>query len=265
MRKSKELSFIDDRKKNTKRVKSFIIAFCAFVVVLGAVSLLMFMKHLNFDLSNLLSSAETTTEEVSETTTEPLKLEGNSNILIMCENTSGELDFAFLVNTDYPSRTMTVRTVDTGKINGINKNSGAAAARDEVASATGVTVDRYIKFNTSRFRSFLNKFEDITVNVENDIDDAQNGLILNKGAQALSAELFIKYLDYCQGEKKADAFAQFLKVVLSPKHTGSHEALFSYIANNSQTDLSIVDFKSHQEKLAAFSDAEGKITAFTEE
>lgn len=261
MRKSKKLSFTDERKKNSKRIRSFIIAFCAFVVVLGAVSLIMFMKHLNFDLSNLLSSAETTTAEAQQTTTEPVALEGGSDILLICENSVGQLDFVLLVSTDFETRHMTVSPIDADSMSSVNSDSGVLAVRDAAALSTGTEIDRYIKFSTSHFRSFLNKFEDVTVNVENDIDDSANGLILDKGEQSLSAELFIKYMNYSDSYHKADAFAQLLKIVFSPKHVNAQESLFSYIANNSQTDLSIVDYKEHQERLEEFSRSGGVIAA----
>ncbi len=38
MRKANKLDFSNERRRNSKRLRSFIIAFAAFVVVLGCVS-----------------------------------------------------------------------------------------------------------------------------------------------------------------------------------------------------------------------------------
>lgn len=271
MRKSKQLSFEGRGRKNSKKIKSFIIAFSAFVVLLGSASLLLFMKHLNYDFSNLLSSAQTTTEEYSENTTEAPALEGIANVLAVCENTQKELEFVCIVTADYAAREISVCPVRTdmrvaydgseAAVSEIYSRAGAVGLRDAVSQSLGIGTGRYLKFNVSQLRSFLNKFEDIEVEVPEDIDDSSNGLILNKGKNALSSELFIKYIHYADPFYKADAFAQLISTVLSERHAAKLETLFSYIANNSQTDITIVDYKAHEERLLALASGERSVKA----
>ncbi|MBR0542216.1 MAG: LCP family protein [Clostridia bacterium] len=268
MRKANKLDFSNERRRNSKRLRSFIIAFAAFVVVLGCVSLLMFMKALDFDIRNLISSAETTTEAVSETTTEPVEIEGGSKIVFMCENSQKALSFVILVDTDFSTKTMTAYAVPlnltvnignvSGNLNGHYTQYGVTGVQKAVEQATGVTVDRYIKVTESQLRSFLSKLEDVTVNIPRDVNS--NGLILNAGGQSLSAELFIKYMNYCDDAQKAYAFSEFLKVLFSEKHINTLDKLFSYAANNSETNITIVDYKTDAEKLSIFVAAQGEIT-----
>ena len=268
MRKANKLDFSNEQRRNSKRMKSFIIAFVAFVVVLGSVSLIMFMKALDFDLHNLISSAETTTEEVSETTTEPVKIEGGSKVLFVCENSEKSVSFAFVIETVYENMKMTVYTVPlgltanignvSGNINGHYTQYGAVGVQKAVEAATGIKIDRYIKVDEAHLRSFLSKLEDITVIVPQAVNS--NGLVLNEGEQSLSAELFVKYLNYCDDTQKSYAFSQFLKVLFGEKHLNTLEKLFSYVANNSQTDITIVDYKNEAEKINIFVQSQGEIT-----
>lgn len=267
MRKSKSLSFVGEQKKKSKNIKRFVIAFSVFVILLGSVSALMFMKHLNFDFNNIFSSAETTTELTTEATTEaPETHEGTAKVLVFCENDEHTLDFVMLISCDYEKARMTVLDIPVttsvsyngfeGSLDKYYVNFGYSTFKDAVVSSLGVEADRFIKFNVSQFRSFLTKFEDVTVTLENPIDNPSDGLILDAGEQALNADLFIKYINYCDSYHKADAFSQFMKIVFSKEHSVKTESLFSYIANNSQTDITIVDFKAHEDRLLAFSNGE---------
>ncbi len=268
MRKANKLDFSNEQKRNSKRMKNFIIAFVAFVIVLGSVSLIMFMKALDFDLHNLISSAETTTEEVSETTTEPIFAEGGSKVLFLCENSEKSISFAFIIDTRFEDMRMKVYTVPlgltvnlgnvSGNINGHYTQYGVTGVQKAVEEATGVKIDRYIKADESRLRSFLSKLEDVTVTVPDAVNS--NGLVLNSGEQSLSAELFVKYLKYCDDLQKSYAFSQFLNVLFTEKHLNSIEKLFSYVANNSQTDITIVDYKNESEKIDIFIRSQGEIT-----
>lgn len=268
MRKANKLDFSNEQRRNSKRFKNFIIAFAAFVIVLGAVSALMFMKSLDFDLHNLISSAETTTEEASETTTEPIKLEGGSKVLFVCENSEKSISFAFIIDTRFDEMKMTVYTVPlgltvnlgnvSGNLNGHYTQYGVTGVQKAIEEATGITIDRYIKTNESQLRSFLSKLEDVTLTVPHEVNS--NGLILNTGEQSLSAEMFLKYLNYCDDTQKSYAFSQFLKVLFGEKHLNTLERLFSYIANNSQTDITIVDYTNDTDKISVFVQSQGEIT-----
>ncbi|MBS7388740.1 MAG: hypothetical protein KIG33_00200, partial [Oscillospiraceae bacterium] len=73
MNKNRKLDFSSKDKKDSKRFKSFVISFAAFVVILGGISLLMFMKSIDFDFGNLVSSSDDfTTEPQTESTTSPV-------------------------------------------------------------------------------------------------------------------------------------------------------------------------------------------------
>ena len=63
LNKNRKLDFSSKDKKDSKRFKSFVISFAAFVVILGGISLLMFMKSIDFNFGNLVSSSDDLTTE----------------------------------------------------------------------------------------------------------------------------------------------------------------------------------------------------------
>lgn len=272
MRRNNKLDFSQSYKKNNnKRFRSFIIAFAAFVVVLGSASVLMFMKSINFDLKNIVSDAQTTVEEETQTTLpEKVTLTGKRTILVSFENTNGDLSSAFAVLMSFDDGIMTVYSIPTdtsGSVNNIMaplyeqyKKYGATGLRDAAAQATGLTFDRYICASEASLKSFLTKLDDITVEVPEALDgSASDGLILDAGAQSLPAEMFVKYLNYCKGQEKARTFASLLRAAFSDANSDRLQTLFSFIANNSKTDITIIDFSADKDMLEAFSKENGKV------
>jgi anionic cell wall polymer biosynthesis LytR-Cps2A-Psr (LCP) family protein len=280
LKNNRKLDFSSKDKKDSKRFKSFIISFAAFVIILGGISLLMFMKSIDFNLGNLVSSSDDlTTEPETESTTSPVVMEGQSEIIVMCYDTDGNASFVFLISTDIEKKTIAVNTVPTdiiGEYNGTSatlsehfKKSGAGALVKAFAGYSGITADRYISIGELQFKSFVSKFKDIVVDVPSATDPkTSGGLTLNAGSQSLSADMFLKYLKYSGDSDKSAAFSSFLRTVLDPSHIGSMDNLFEYIVNNSQTDISIVDYTKEKDKLVEFVNTQGEINnggVFTKE
>ncbi len=265
---AKKLDFSSNEKKNSKRIKYFIVSFAAFTVVLGSISLLMFMKTLDFDLGNLKSSAlESTTEAESEQTSEIAEMSGKSNILFICADSDGGLLFSFLIKSNMPETRIEVYGISGSTVSeaggvsltfdGHYKKFGAAGLREAVKSAYSVNIDRYVKVSEAQFKSFVSKTGDITVNVPAAV--SSGGLSLDAGEQSLSSDLLLKYLKYCSEDEKNSAFCAFLSTVFGEDNLNSMDSLFSYLANNSETDISIVDFTNKKGELSAFINSGGNI------
>lgn len=271
LKKSRKLDFSSKDKKDSKRFKSFVISFAAFVVILGGISLLMFMKSIDFNFGNLVSSSDDlTTEPQTESTTSPVVMEGQSEIVLICYDTENNVSFSFLISTDIKKKTITVNSIQndfTGSYNGITatlsdhfKKSGAGAFVKAFESYSGVKTDRYISIGELQFKSFASKFKDIVVDVPTATDPkTMGGLSLNAGTQSLSADMLLKYLKYCGYSEKASAFSSFLKTAFNASHIGAMDNLFEYIVNNSQTDISIIDYTGEKDKIAEFINTQGEI------
>lgn len=267
---AKKLDFSSEEKKNSKRMKYFIISFAAFIVVLGSISLLMFMKSLNFDLDNLKTPAgESTTEAASEQTSEAVEMVGRSNILFICADSDDALSFSFLIKSDMPEAQIKVYGIsgDTASASGENpvtfaehyKKFGAAGLRESVKNAYGIDIDRYVKVSDSQFKAFASKTGDVTVNIPAAVNTVD--LSLDAGEQSLSGDLLLKYLKYCPQNEKNPAFCAFLATALGKDNLNSMDKLFSYLANNSETDISIVDYTNRKDEISAFISSNGSIVS----
>ncbi len=265
---AKRLDFSSEEKKNSKRMKYFIISFAAFIVVLGSISLLMFMKSLNFDLDNLKSPAgESTTEATSEQTSEAVEMVGRSNILLICADSDAALSFSFLIKSDMPEAQIKVYGISGGTVSAAGGSSatfaehykkfGAAGLREAVKSAYSVNIDRYVKVSDSQFKLFASKTGDVTVNIPAEV--SSGSLSLDAGEQSLSSDLLLKYLKYCSQDEKNSAFCAFLTTALGKDNLNSMDKLFSYLANNSETDISIVDYTKRKAEISAFINSGGSI------
>ncbi len=270
MKPRKKLNYSMKNSEKSKRFKTFIISFVAFIIVLGTISLLMFMKSLNFNLKNMLpSSGESTSAEESVQSELTQKYSGGISVAVLCGNTDGDLSFAFLVKSDYEKMTADTVYVPitltasyggvTSTLNDHFKYRGAESYVHALEDYSGLDIDKYIFVNEVQFKNFMAKFEDVTVDVPQAINAASSGgLNLNKGPQNLTSDLLLKYIKYADNIEKTKAFCNMLSVVFDSKNVDGLESLFSYLANNSQTDISIIDFSREKEKIAAFMTAKGE-------
>lgn len=275
MRQKNKLNFTSDEKKNNQRLKYFLIAFAVFIVVLGTVSLLMFMKSLDFDLNNLIKSEESTTQEVTETTTQEVKMIGRSNVLFVCGGADNSIDFAFVVKTDMPQKQMSVCYIDPSVVSIANNTTapfsehymkfGTTGFVRAVEDYSGITIDRYIKVNETQFKSFVTKCGDVVVDVAAPISSKQSGgLSLDAGTQSLSGDMFIKYIPCADNQHRSEACAAFLKSVFSSSNVSSQDSLFTYLANNSETTISIIDYTNRKAEITGFIQGGGTILPLTD-
>lgn len=270
MKQEKKLNYSKKEAQKSKNFRTFIISFTAFVIVLGVISLLMFMKSLDFDLKNIVSSSdEITTENTSKESTTMPRISGNLNVAVLCNNTDGDLSFAFLIKCDYEKMRSEVSYIPitlTVSYNGVTStlnshftSGGAESYVGAFEEYSGINIDKYILVNESQFKNFLAKFSDVTVNVPKEINgDNADSLTLNKGEQSLTSDLLLKYIKYIDNSEKTKAFCNMLSVIFDADNAESIEKLFNYLINNSQSNISIVDFTGEKENILAFVEQKGE-------
>lgn len=270
---AKKLDFSSEKKKKNRQLKYFLISFSVFIIVLGTISLLMFMKSLDFDFNNLSrSSEETTTEIVSESTLPQVNMSGQSNILLLCTGADNTISFSCLIKADMSLKSIVVYSISNESVSTVNGSSvtfnehyrkfGVNGFVKAAESFSGLTVDRYIKVNETQFKAFANKCGDVVVEVPSEINSNQSGgLYLDAGKQSLSGDLLVKYIKYSDNNEKSNALSAFVKTVLSLSNIKIQDSLFSYLANNSDTNISIVDFTESKEKISAFVQNSGSVNS----
>lgn len=253
MRKKKELRFTSEKQEKTKRFRAFIVAFIAFVLVLGSVSTLIFMKSLNFDLHNMLKSpgdVDTTAETTTETTL-PVTVR-DSAVLLICCDTDNQLTLLAVLRTDAEKNVLSVCALDTNTVvaptletdlQTIFEKNGLAGLKNAVSTAYGLQIDRYIKLTENSLKKAISAVGDIPMEFPEPIDyrGEDFSLYLDAGAQTLTGDLFTKYLRFTDVNGRSRATAALVESTLQSLNASNREKQFNTLFNLSDTDFSIVD------------------------
>lgn len=270
---NKNLFSYENKTKN--KLKPFIIAFGIFIVVLAVFSTILFMYSLDFDINNLV---ESTTEAVETTTEEPSQiysvenLSGNSNVMFLITDEQGKVQSVFCTLVDFDRKSFMVKQVDGdaqylfGKnymsINSIYSENGFDGLNKYFNDNWGFSTDKYAVFTMSSLRKFLSSFDGISITVTENVDykSPSFNLELQKGYQSLSGEKALNYLMICKDKNKERVVCEIISSVLKPEYADNGNRLFKSFANNSKTDISIIDFSDSLETLKTYCYADDKFT-----
>lgn len=267
MKRKIKLDFSSERQTKAKRMRSFIISFTAFVIVLGAISILMFYKSVNFDMSNIFNKNESTTNDFSTTeeTTILAELTGKSNLLFVCYDINNNISSAFIIKNNMEIKTISVYNLapdakyifnDTSlTLNEHFVKNGISGMKLAVENQTKIKIDKYIKATETNFKKIIDKIGTVDVNIPFDINYKSNDftLSLNSGVQNLSGDMLVKYLKISKDENSSKAFAAFLDKSFSKKTIEEQDALFYNLINLVDTDISVVDYSDKRNVISAFS------------
>ena len=253
VRKRSKLRFTSEQQQNKKRFRAFIAAFCAFVLVLGTVSTLIFMKSLNFDIKNILKTPDDTST-TTEPTTAPTRQVSvvDSAVLLVCCDTEENLTLLAIVQTDAKEKAILVQALETDasttaqndvSFQTVFAKNGMAGLKNAVSSAYGLQFDRYIKMTESNLKKAISSTGDISLQIPNQV--AYRGmnysLFLDAGEQTLTGDLFVKYLRYADTDAKSTAAAALVQKTLQSLNGKNREQQFNTLFNLSDTDFSIMD------------------------
>lgn len=133
--------------------------------------------------------------------------------------------------------------------------AGESALIDAIEDAYGMKIDRYIGATETDFKSFINYFGGIEINVPEQVNyrDSEMSLVLIKGDQTLKGDTFFKYMLYLDSlgsegkERQSVAMYHLLKGIFNPDNLRKRNKIFKQITNDMLTDISIVDFSSEED------------------
>ncbi len=271
--------FSGNKTKNSS-IKYFIISFSAFILVLAISSAFLFMKSLDYDISNLVDSSSTTTDVSEESTTTLYsvnEIKGKSNLLFIIENDDG-VDFVFIVLTDFDKKAMTVKCVDGSEDLSYNnktlKLSSIYAMDYHVGVNTAMVnnfekkADKYIVFSQKQFEDVLSLFDGFSINVQEDINYKSHDFNLNllAGVQELSPDMTYKYLKICNNSIREGIICDIIKSVLVTDYIENSDYLFKQFVNLCKTDISVIDYSESIDKITTYCYAQDKFypTVFAE-
>lgn len=252
MRKNHKLHFTSEKQEKTKRFRAFIVAFIAFVLVLGSISTLIFMKSVNFDLQNLLKSPDDTRTTEESTTTEIQSVAiRDAAVLLVCCDTNNRLSLLSLVRADSAQNRIAVCALDTETVPATAQNTfqtvyeknGMAGLKNAVSSAYGIQIDRYVKLSEANLKKAISAIGDISVEIPAPISyrGADFSLYLDSGVQMLTGDLFVKFVSYTDLDGQNRATAALVQATLQSLSGTACEKQFNTLFNLSDSDFSVVD------------------------
>ena len=276
-RKKSKLNFASERQTRAKRLRAFVISFVAFILVFGTVSILVFMKSLDFNLDNLIRQPEDSTEQSTDTTQAPTIAAApvNATTLFVCYGDDDVILQLSLVCTNAKENSIMVATLDpftsvtvnsTGNtLQGWFQTTGINGLLQAVETNTQLKIDRYIKQSESNLKKVITKVGDITVDIPQAISyrGTDFSLFLESGQQKLTGDLFIKYLQYAGTEEQANAVCALLRQTLQSFTEENLDTMFNYIFNLSESNFSVMDYADTNGLVRVYLSMRGKIEPAT--
>lgn len=273
-KRGKGLDLTSGSYKKRKNTGLFLIAFCCFALVFGSVSVLMFLRSVDYDLSNILRSDETTSQvTTSEQPSAAPVISGKTDFLLLLVSDDGKaLETAAVIRADADAARLSVCTLSMSSqciINGkaellsdVYSSGGAVALRDATGILTGTKAARYLKITDSGIKKIFRTLGDVQLNIpeRTEYRDGDTVLVLDAGVQKLSGDMLTKYLDYLNTQKSAQYAAEeknriicaVLDCFATPEYSEKGEKLFSSLINSVTTDISAVDYISHEAAIKQF-------------
>ncbi len=276
-RKKSKLNFASERQTRAKRLRAFVISFVAFILVFGTVSILVFMKSLDFNLDNLIRQPEDSTEQSTDTTQAPTIAAApvNATTLFVCYGDDDVILQLSLVCTNAEENSIMVATLDpftsvtvnsTGNtLQGWFQTTGINGLLQAVETNTQLKIVRYIKQSESNLKKVITKVGDITVDIPQAISyrGTDFSLFLENGQQKLTGDLFIKYLQYAGTEEQANAVCALLRQTLQSFTEENLDTMFNYIFNLSESNFSVMDYADTNGLVRVYLSMRGKIESAT--
>lgn len=276
-RKKSKLNFASERQTRAKRLRAFVISFVAFILVFGTVSILVFMKSLDFNLDNLIRQPQGSTEQSTDTTQAPTIAAApvNATTLFVCYGDDDVILQLSLVCTNAEENSIMVATLDpftsvtvnsTGNtFQGWFQTTGINGLLQAVETNTQLKIDRYIKQSESNLKKVITKVGDITVDIPQEISyrGTDFSLFLESGQQKLTGDLFIKYLQYAGTEEQANAVCALLRQTLQSFTEENLDTMFNYIFNLSESNFSVMDYADTNGLVRVYLSMRGKIESAT--
>ncbi|MBR5246826.1 MAG: LCP family protein [Clostridia bacterium] len=223
------------------------------------------MQSIDYDFDNLIDNDITenvqSEAEKQSNVYSVSELSGNSNILFAVKDETSKITLSFLVITDFDEKKMQIEFIDDeSAMTRMFVTDGEKGLKNLVAGRYNITVDRYAIFDEKEFKTFLSKFDGITINISERIDykSYDFNLLLEQGQQSVSGDIAYKLLKVCNKDSMELVLCDIVNSVLSPKFVGKAESLFKTFVNSSTTDISIVDYTDKIDKLVIYVNANDK-------
>lgn len=262
---NKKLKFITEEKRISRKNKTIVSCFIAFIVLLGTVSTLFFLKEYDYDLSNVFEKKEETTEQ--EGITLPVNKEGNATILFAGSSTQkDELYFIALINFDMKEMQASVCCLPKNAVadGQTLKQSFVSGGADKLVKSTskysGADIDRYIVVSEKDFKTVVRYLGNFTLELDEKItyNGADYSLNLVKGKQTLTGDKLMHYIRYQEKiggaylNAQARIICDMIDQMVSESNNDKGEELFNKFINVVDSNITIIDYTHNVGNLNAY-------------
>ncbi len=256
--------FETKKRRSSGSLYKFWIILVASVLAILTVSLAFILVSNDFDFNKAFfgnEKEEVTQKEEDETV--PVLQKTERTFLFMCADADRQtIHFMNLIKVEIPANRVTVLTVDPNEAlreaesaTAIYSKTGERGLTAALEEAYGIDVNRYASATPTQFKSTVNFFGGIKINVPEQVDYKADGinLVLIKGEKTLNGDELYKYMLYLNDsaangpEKQAQTMLEVLSGVFRPENTDKSEKIFSQITNNFTTDISVVDLRAEED------------------
>ena len=275
-RPEQRIKFRTRKQSESKSLRRFALVLAAVLVFGGAVSVFLFLRDYNFDLSEVF---EGTHENSEETTTQPAPLNIkniNCDILVFCApNNRERIDFISLVKVKMPENSFTVFSFSPSEkadysdpstaLAQVYHDRGIDALKTAVAGYSGITPDKYVCFNDTAFKVIADRYGPYKITVDPGVEYKGSDFvfILPKGRHTMGGDMLLKYIrclpsvDFSKAMiTQSDIIKMIISAALVPENSGNLINSYSSLANHLTTDISIVEFSGVADSVKAMMESE---------
>lgn len=254
-------------------IKKFSVILISCVLAVLVISVLAILGKYDFDVRTAVGGDSVTEESTQSAETEKAVITDDKTWLFWIEDSeNGRMRIAWLVNARIPDRVLTVLPVKPSthldyqsrslSVEEIRRTFGNSKLVSALESEYGIKIDGYIGSDDEGFKSMINYFGGVNINVPEQIEYRGDALtlILVKGKQNMKGDTLLKYIRYLDtlGERgmnyQASVMTQIFESVFRPSLVSKAERVYSNISNSLETNISIVDFSSMRETINAMAE-----------
>ncbi len=256
--------------------KIVVIAFCALIAVLLVISGVSVIKQGSDDPKDETTS-DTSGEVSLESTFVQEDLKSNC-LFILTDNDNEKIHCLVLVNLDSENDSIRISFVDpatkhvVSNLNGTMhehlNNGGVNELVWAVSEKYSVEIDRYLMGDELGFTKLMSEFDNITVEIEEQINHSHNGVsyIIESGSQTFTADMMLKYFLYISSykgnkfDKAVEAMLLYANEIFCKRdkeaEANEFKEEFENILGYFETNISALDYSRFKNAIDSLSSGE---------
>lgn len=279
-RKKRGLSFKSQQTAKNRNSVFLAVTLICFSLIIGSLSLLMLLRHYDYDLGNIVKQTErvTTTESDISHTQEP-DLTGQATLLFVhISEDRKDIRSIFYIKAELDSLSIKVMPISplknvtqNGKTATILKSfsdfgiEGIALAAEAIV---GYPADRYVVMTDAGLLNALKYLGDLSYERSERLKYKTDELVLDipKGEQFLSPDTVLRLTKYntiiykgASSKENAEILSFAIKSYFNEKLAKKSELYFSTLINYAESDITAVDFMNARRKLERFAESADNI------